>query len=63
MCLPVCHQGETDVKRVYSTLGAEQEFFLVDRGFYLLRPDLIATGRTLIGTPGPDQGVRVATVF
>lgn len=45
--------GETDVKRVYSTLGAEQEFFLVDRGFYLLRPDLIATGRTLIGSRPP----------
>jgi glutamine synthetase len=38
---------------VYSTLGAEQEFFLIDRGFYLLRPDLIATGRTLIGSKPP----------
>lgn len=45
--------GERDVKRAHSTLGAEQEFFLIDRGFYLLRPDLIATGRTLVGAKPP----------
>ena len=33
------------------TLGAEQEYFLVDRAFYLQRPDLIQTGRTLCGSP------------
>ena len=33
------------------TLGAEQEYFLIDRAFYLQRPDLIQTGRTLFGAP------------
>lgn len=34
---------------VYTTLGTEQEYFLIDRGLYTLRPDLKITGRTLIG--------------
>ncbi|KAG0313595.1 hypothetical protein BGZ99_008722 [Dissophora globulifera] len=34
---------------VYTTLGTEQEYFLVDRSLYVLRPDLKATGRTLLG--------------
>ena len=33
------------------TLGAEQEYFLIDRSFYLKRPDLLQTGRTLFGAP------------
>jgi len=33
------------------TLGAEQEYFLIDRNFYLQRPDLLQTGRTLFGAP------------
>ncbi len=33
------------------TLGAEQEYFLVDKNFYLARPDLVLTGRTLFGAP------------
>ena len=37
------------------TLGAEQEYFLVDRGFYLQRPDLVQTGRTLFGAPPPKH--------
>ncbi len=38
------------------TLGAEQEYFLIDRGFYLLRPDLLQTGRTVYGaTPAKHQ--------
>ena len=44
--------GEQGV-RVYSTLGPEQEYFLIDEAFYTLRPDLMATGRTLIGAKGP----------
>ena len=36
-------------KNIYSTCGAEQEFFLIDEGYYRLRPDLQLTGRTLIG--------------
>ncbi|MCQ2391286.1 MAG: glutamine synthetase III [Kiritimatiellae bacterium] len=31
------------------TLGAEQEYFLIDRGFYMMRPDLLQTGRTVFG--------------
>ncbi|MBI3535814.1 MAG: glutamine synthetase III [Deltaproteobacteria bacterium] len=45
--------GEKDVKRIVPTLGAEQEYFLIDRGFYNLRPDLIMTGRTLVGGQPP----------
>lgn len=45
--------GETKVTRVVSTLGCEQEYFLVDRRFYYLRPDLVATGRTLFGARPP----------
>ncbi|MBK9294080.1 MAG: glutamine synthetase III [Oligoflexia bacterium] len=41
--------GDVDVKRVQATLGAEQEYFLIDRNFVSLRPDLIMTGRTLLG--------------
>lgn len=39
--------------RVFPTLGCEQEFFLIDRGFYLARPDLMACGRTLLGAKPP----------
>ena len=38
-----------DVKRVVSNLGWEQEYFLVDEGLYAARPDLLMTGRTLLG--------------
>jgi glutamine synthetase len=38
---------------VEATLGPEQEYFLIDEAFYSLRPDLQATGRTLIGAPSP----------
>jgi len=41
---------DTKNKRAYATLGAEQEYFLVDRGFYEGRLDLIQTGRTLFGS-------------
>ncbi|MBR5759287.1 MAG: glutamine synthetase III [Thermoguttaceae bacterium] len=37
--------------RTTITLGAEQEYFLIDRNFYLQRPDLLQTGRTLFGSP------------
>jgi glutamine synthetase len=40
-------------ERVQATLGPEQEYFLIDERFYLSRPDLIATGRTLIGAKPP----------
>ncbi|MGN0844787.1 MAG: glutamine synthetase III, partial [Kiritimatiellia bacterium] len=37
------------------TLGAEQEYFLIDKHFYLNRPDLVQTGRTLFGAPPPKH--------
>lgn len=43
-------------KRVFSTLGVEQEYFLIDRSYYELRPDLMQTGRTLFGiSPAKHQ--------
>ena len=42
--------GKGDEK-VTITLGPEQEYFLVDKSFYLARPDLVQTGRTLFGAP------------
>ena len=42
-----------DEDRVKITLGAEQEYFLIDKQFYLQRPDLLQTGRTLFGAPPP----------
>src|SRR5574344_601812 len=45
----VCHYFNADVKKVQSNLGWEQEYFLVDEGLYGARPDLILTGRTLMG--------------
>ncbi|HVS19777.1 MAG TPA: glutamine synthetase III, partial [Planctomycetota bacterium] len=41
--------GDHQPKRVHSTVGIEQEYFLIDRRFYHLRPDLLACGRTLFG--------------
>ena len=38
---------------VYSTLGAEQEYFLIDRSLYALRPDLVLAGRTVFGAKPP----------
>ncbi len=45
--------GQSGTKRVVATLGAEQEYFLIDRSFYMLRPDLVMTGRTLLGGQPP----------
>lgn len=45
--------GKTDVKRVITTVGPEQEYFLIDKEMYLKRPDLIYTGRTLFGARPP----------
>ncbi|KAJ2763426.1 hypothetical protein IWQ56_004843, partial [Coemansia nantahalensis] len=46
-------EPEAHVSHVYTTLGTEQEFFLVDRTMYSLRPDLKITGRTLVGQLPP----------
>ncbi len=45
--------GHTEVKRVLATVGAEQEYFLVDKDAYDLRKDLIFCRRTLFGAPAP----------
>ena len=45
----VCHYFDPAVKKVQSNLGWEQEYFLVDEGLYAARPDLLLTGRTLMG--------------
>ncbi len=45
--------GDKGVQRVYTTLGAEQEYFLIDRGHFALRPDLVMAGRSLVGAPPP----------
>ncbi len=45
--------GNSDVTSVKTTVGPEQEYFLVDRSIYDKRPDLIFTGRTLFGSRAP----------
>lgn len=47
--------GNAHSKKVVSNLGPEQEYFLIDRGFYTKRQDLILTGRTLLGA-APAKG-------
>ncbi len=45
--------GDTASQRVFTTVGAEQEYFLIDQQYYFERPDLITTGRTLFGAKPP----------
>ena len=45
--------GHETIDAVSSFAGAEQEYFLIDQHFYLARPDLMASGRTLFGAPAP----------
>ena len=45
--------GDTGIDRVFTTLGPEQEYFMIERGFYALRPDLVMSGRTLVGAAPP----------
>ncbi len=45
--------GDTDANRVFTTIGPEQEYFLIDEQYYFERPDLITTGRTLFGAKPP----------
>ena len=45
----VCHYFDPSVTKVFSYLGWEQEYFLVDEGLYAARPDMVLTGRTLMG--------------
>jgi len=43
----------TNVHKVYTTVGSEQEYFLIDEEFFYRRPDLVTTGRTLFGAKPP----------
>ena len=45
--------GKTEVNRVITTVGPEQEYFLIDKEIYNKRPDLVFTGRTLFGAKAP----------
>ena len=47
--VPICKYFDPSVSKVYSYLGWEQEYFLVDEGLYSARTDLMITGRTLFG--------------
>lgn len=47
--------GSKGVKRVYSTLGPEQEYFLIDADYFFKRQDLVLGGRTVVGAP-PAKG-------
>lgn len=45
--------GHKEIDRIQAFCGPEQEYFLIDRNFYYLRPDLMHTGRALFGAPPP----------
>jgi len=45
--------GHADVKKVFATVGPEQEYFLIDKNFLTSRPDLLSSGRTLFGAKPP----------
>ncbi len=45
--------GDTASQRVFTTIGPEQEYFLIDQQYYFERPDLYTTGRTLFGAKPP----------
>jgi len=45
--------GRDAVKGVFATLGTEQEYFLIDKGFLASRPDIVMAGRSLCGAPPP----------
>ncbi len=45
--------GNTEATKVTASVGAEQEYFLVDKDLYMKRPDLMFAGRTLFGAPAP----------
>lgn len=51
--IPVCRLFDEKVNKVMTTLGWEQEYFLVDEALYNARPDLLMTGRTLLGKHSP----------
>ncbi|MCR9154862.1 MAG: glutamine synthetase III [Bacteroidetes bacterium] len=54
----VCHYFDRNVRKVTATLGWEQEYFLVDTALYHARPDLMLTGRTVLGH-APAKGQQL----
>jgi len=50
--------GDKGVTRVFTTLGPEQEYFLIDRQYFAMRPDLVMGGRTLLGA-APSRGQQL----
>ncbi|UOQ51876.1 glutamine synthetase III family protein [Hymenobacter cellulosivorans] len=54
----VCQYFDKDVNRVSTTLGIEQEYFIVDKALFDARPDLVMTGRTLFGH-APAKGQQL----
>jgi glutamine synthetase len=50
--------GNQTVSKLYATVGAEQEYFLIDQDFYYKRQDLLLTGRTLLGA-NPPKGQQL----
>lgn len=55
----VCQYFDKDVTRVTVSLGAEQEYFLIDKALYLARPDLVMCGRSLFGH-SPSRGQQLS---
>lgn len=55
----VCQYFDKDVQKVTVSLGAEQEYFLVDKALFMARPDLIMCGRTLFGH-SPSRGQQLS---
>ncbi len=47
--------GNDEAQRIFTTVGSEQEYFLIDEGYYFARPDLVSSGRTLFGAK-PAKG-------
>ncbi len=57
--LKVCQYFDRNVSKVYPTLGWEQEYFIVDEALFYARPDLMMTGRTLLGK-APAKGQQLS---
>ncbi len=47
----ICNYFDRNITKVFPTLGWEQEYFLIDEALYYARPDIITSGRTLLGSP------------
>jgi len=56
--LPVVKMFDRNVEKVYPTLGWEQEYFIIDEALFYARPDLMASGRTLVGR-APAKGQQL----